>query len=181
MDAELLHRVVDLDLRAAAEAGTFEGYLCLHDTLDAYGTCWAPGAWTAGGLDTAAGAYALLHMHDPFTPVGVFRAREDDLGLFITGGWDDSTAGRDARARARSGSAPGLSVGFEALAVDPDNVNRFTQTRLVEGSQITARMAAVPGAGFSKVRTAAQQRMLERPAGPDPALVVARLRLARVR
>lgn len=152
MSTLLLHRTTGLDMRAAAEAGTFEGYLCLHDVVDSYGTEWAPGAWSAGGLDTTERAYALLHMHDPYTPVGTFSAREDDTGLWIAGAWDDSTAGRDARARGKSGSMPALSVGFEALAVDPDKPSRFLQTRLVEGSQITARMGAVPGAGFSKTR-----------------------------
>lgn len=153
----VLHRViVGVDLRAAAadEAeGTFEGVACVPEVVDSYGTTFALGCWAAGGLDSAEAAYALLHMHDPFTPVGVFSARDGDQGLFISGRFDDTRDGRDARVRARSGSMPALSVGFRVLAVDPDDPDRFTQVRLVEVSQITARMAAVPGAGFTAARS----------------------------
>lgn len=149
------HRVVatgQLDLRAAGDSdtGAFEGYAVLWDVTDSYGTRFAPGCFSAGGLDED--LYALLAMHDPTQVIGTFRAREDERGLYITGSWDDTSSGRDARARAKSGSAPGLSVGFVPLMVDPNDENRYTQTRLVEVSQITARMAAVPGAEFAGVR-----------------------------
>jgi hypothetical protein len=44
--------------------------------------------------------------------------------------------------------------------VDPDDESAFTQCRLVETSQITRRMASVPGAELDKVRMAgtAQER-----------------------
>lgn len=142
------------DVRAAAAgdgSGHFEGYAVLWDVVDAYGTRFAPGTFTAGGLDED--LYALLWMHDPASVVGTFAAREDDRGMWIEGGWDPTPEGGSARARAASGSAGGLSVGFVPMMLDPDDDTRFTQARLVEVSQITARMAAVPGAGFSAVRS----------------------------
>jgi HK97 family phage prohead protease len=143
---------VDIRAAAAADRGVFEGYAMLWDTTDAYGTRFAPGSFGAGGLD--GGLYALLVMHDPNRAAGTFTAREDDRGLWIAGGWDDTSEGKDARARAKTGSADGLSVGFVPLMLDPDDEARFTQARLVEVSQITARMAAVPGAGFASARSA---------------------------
>lgn len=163
-----------LSLRAQAEAGTFEGYACVWDVVDSYGTTFARGCFGAGGLDTL--DYALLWMHDPTQPVGVFRAREDDHGLLIGGGWDKSSRGEDARQAALSGSAPGLSVGFTPLMLDPDDPNRFTQARLVETSQITARMASVPGAGITSAR--GQIPPAER--NDDPAVAAALLALATV-
>lgn len=140
-----------LSLRAAAEQGSgFEGYACLWDTVDAYGTTFAPGTFSRGGLDGE--LYALLFMHDPSSVIGTFTAREDERGLWIAGDWDDTPEGQSARARAKSGSAPELSVGFRPMMVDPDDADRFTQARLIETSQITARMAAVPGAGFAAAR-----------------------------
>lgn len=146
------YRFAGLELRAAAEGdeGTFEGLACAAGVRDAYGTTFAPGCWTAGGLD--GDVYALLDMHDPTVAIGTFRAREAEDGLWIAGAWDDTAAGRDARVRARSGSAPGLSVGFTPVMVDPDDPDVFTQTRLIEVSQITARMAAVPGSEFTASR-----------------------------
>lgn len=170
-----------LDLRAAAEdaAGRFEGYAVLWDTVDSYGTTFAPGCFSAGGLD--GDLYALLAMHDPFQPIGTFTAAEDGTGLYIKGGWDDDPAGQSWRAKAK-GSAPELSVGFRAIMVDPDDENRFTQTRLVEVSQITRRMAAVPGAGFAAARGvpldgAAAGRRAQDDAENARRLAVARARL----
>lgn len=142
---------ISLRAAAASNTGTFEGYACLWNVRDSYGTTFAPGCFGAGGLD--ADLYALLAMHDPTEVIGTFTAKEDDTGLWITGGWDDTSDGEKARARARSGSAPELSVGFVPLMLDPDDENLFTQTRLVEVSQITRRMGAVPGAAFANVRT----------------------------
>lgn len=171
----------ELSLRAAAasEAGTFEGYAVLWDVVDSYGTTFARGSFGAGGLDTD--PYALLRMHDPLAAIGVFTAREDERGLYITGGWDDDAEGQAARAKARSGSMPELSVGFVPLMVDPDDENRFTQVRLVEVSQITRRMASVPGAAFASARGALLDdgkaaRVAE--ARREQELAVARLRLA---
>lgn len=157
-----------LELRAAAAddehpTGLFSGWAVLFDTVDAYGTTFAPGSFDAGGLDRE--LYALLAMHDPEQVIGVFTAEErmgfDDGtgkgerdGVWIDGGWDPTPEGQAARARARSGSAPELSVGFVPMMLDPDNDTRFTQVRLVETSQITRRMAAVPGAGFAAARHA---------------------------
>lgn len=178
-----------VDLRAAAEgSGTFEGYACLWDTTDSYGTRFAPGSFGAGGLD--ADPYALLWMHDPYQPRGIFTAREDDIGLFIGGGWDDDAEGQSARARAKSGSAPELSVGFRVLAIDPEDEQRFTQVVLVEVSQITRRMASVPGAGFSNARGVLLEQPADEQDDPTPEVLdadrerrrratIARLKLAR--
>lgn len=143
-----------LQLRAAdSEDGTFDGYACVWDVIDSYGTTFRRGSFIEGGLDQ--GEYALLWMHDPTQPIGVFTATEDDHGLVIKGAWDQTPEGQAKRVMAR-GSAPGLSVGFVPVGVDPDDPSVFTSARLVETSQITLRMASVPGAEL----TAARQRQL---------------------
>ena len=168
-----------LQLRAGDDQdGTFEGYACVWDVTDSYGTTFRQGCFGAGGLDTD--PYALLEMHNPVNVSGLFTAVEDGKGLLIKGGWDDTALGRDGRARAKSGSANGLSVGFVPIMVDPDDENVFTQCRLVEVSQITRRMASVPGAEL----TAARKRLRE--SHPDAirrrddatTLAIARLRLS---
>lgn len=150
-----------IDLRAAAAAdGTFEGLALPWDTEDSYGTRFAPGTFSAGGLDQE-GRYALLWMHDPWTVLGTFGAQEREDGLWIVDGrYDDTDEGRAARERARSGSAPELSVGFTPYGVDPEDEQRFVSAGLNEVSQITLRFAAVPGAGLTTVRSseAAERR-----------------------
>jgi phage head maturation protease len=141
-----------LDLRedVAEDEPHFRGWLCRTGVRDAYGTTFAPGAWAAGGLDGE--PYALCFMHDPWMPVGAFTASDRSEGLWIEGRWDNTRDGRDARTKART-SAPGLSVGFRSVIFDEEDPQRIIAARLVEGSQITARMAAVPGAKFEEARS----------------------------
>jgi HK97 family phage prohead protease len=155
----------DVEWRVApGEEGTFEGVACRFNVIDSYGTTFHPGAFKKGGLR---GSYALLFMHDPYQPVGTFTAEERADHLYIIGRYDETQAGQDARTMARSGSAAELSVGFvrtdlpkwEKLAELSDEeraevLKNIKGARLVETSQITARMAAVPGAKLKTVRHA---------------------------
>jgi HK97 family phage prohead protease len=144
----------DLTVRAdpSGDDPHFEGWACRHGVIDAYGTEFSAGCWAAGGLDNE--PYALCWMHDPTTPVGVFRAQDQSEGLWIRGWWDDTRDGQDARTKGNSGSAPELSVGFRQAIFDEDEPNRIVAVKLVEVSQITARMAAVPGSQLTTARSA---------------------------
>lgn len=155
----------DIEWRVEEGAdGTFAGYACRYGKKDSYGTTFHPGVFRKG-LDKQ--DYALLFMHSPYSPVGTFRAEEKADHLWIEGRYDDTAAGRDARVMARSGSARELSVGFVRTDL-PDwkklydmeeearteLLENIRSARLVEVSQITARMAAVPGSKLKTVRSA---------------------------
>jgi HK97 family phage prohead protease len=154
----------DIEFRVGeGEDGSFEGLACRYGVVDSYGTTFHPKAFRKG----LKGSYALLFMHSPYQPIGTFAAEERDDGLYISGRYDDTAAGRDARTMARSGSASELSVGFvrtdlpswEKLSEMSDEDREKTLAnikgaRLVEVSQITARMAAVPGSKLKTVRSA---------------------------
>ncbi|MGA5506833.1 HK97 family phage prohead protease [Streptomyces umbrinus] len=144
--------------------GTFAGYACRYGKKDSYGTTFHPGVFRKG-VDKQ--DYALLFMHSPYQPVGTFRAEEKPDHLWIEGKYDDTAAGRDARVMARSGSARELSVGFvrtdlpdwkKLYELEEDArrelLENIKSARLVEVSQITARMAAVPGSKLKTVRSA---------------------------
>jgi hypothetical protein len=177
--------LADLELRDDVPEGEphFRGWACRADVRDAYGTTFQAGAWAAGGLD--AQPYALCWMHDPWVPVGAFTAADRSDGLWIEGRWDQTRDGRDARTKART-SAPGLSVGFRSVIFDEEDPELIIAAQLVEVSQITARMAAVPGAKFEEARSAPTDREDQRredqqtPAGwpaSRRSLLVARARL----
>jgi hypothetical protein len=180
--------LTELDLRddVPDHEPHFRGWLCRAEVRDAYGTTFAPGCWAAGGLD--AGPYALCWMHDPWVPVGAFTASDRSEGLWIEGRWDQTRDGRDARTKART-SAPELSVGFRSVIFDEEDSERIIAAQLVEGSQITARMAAVPGSQFEEAR----RRPADTPDSPENsrtpgglpvarrALIVARSRLRTTR
>jgi HK97 family phage prohead protease len=162
-DRHLLVSFADLNVRWDSPNDStdphFQGWACRNNVIDAYGTEFAPGSWDAGGLD--AELYALCWMHDPTEPVGVFRANDQPEGLNIQGWWDDTAAGRDARTKARSRSAPELSVGFRQAIFDDDKPNRIIACKLVEVSQITARMAAVPGSELTDARSTSAPTALQ--------------------
>lgn len=162
---EIEFRSLDqIELRVGdGEDGTFEGLACRYGVVDSYGTTFHPKAFRKG----LRGSYAMLFMHSPYQPVGTFSAEERDDGLYISGRYDDTAAGRDARTMARSGSASELSVGFVRTDLpdwsklsemsDEDRADVLANikgARLVEVSQITARMAAVPGSKLKTVRSA---------------------------
>lgn len=152
-----------LTLRDAADEegdsiGSFEGIASAFDVVDSYGTKWAPGAWTEGGLKDG-DLFALLWMHDYYDVRGIFAATEKQDGLWIAGGWDNHPQGQAARISARTGSAAELSVGFWVRGADypeddPDGAWAiFRATELVETSQVTRNFAAQPGAGLTTIRT----------------------------
>lgn len=144
--------------------GTFTGYGSVFGVTDTYGTRMMPGCWRSGGLDDQ--PYALLWMHNPDVVLGTFTAREDEKGLWVEGRYDATDVGQRARAQAQSGSAPALSVGFVRVETLADDENALTVCRLVEVSQITARMQSTPGAALTAVRAAADA-MLAPAVDPD--------------
>lgn len=154
----MLVRSFTLARDAFTEDGSFEGLASAFGVVDSYGTQWDKGAWTKGGL-TKDSEFALLWMHSPYEPIGTFGAEEKDDGLWINGKYDDTDEGVRARKRALSGSAAELSVGFivrdlEGLDLDDEDEQEvhFTNTELVEVSQITRNFASQPGAALTDVR-----------------------------
>lgn len=171
-----------LEVRAddAGDGADFWGPALPWNTLDSYGTRFAPDCFRDGGIDE--GTYALLWMHDPWTVAGTFTAEAREQHLWIEGSYDDTPEGNAARARGKSGSARGLSVGFERIGDETleDGSILITKARLVEVSQITSRMESVPGAGLAGVRhTLPVEQPQTGPSADDVARTIARLRLAR--
>jgi uncharacterized protein len=160
------------------EGADFWGTLLPFMTVDSYRTLFAPDAFRDGGVD--ADPYALLWMHDPWTVAGQFEAEVRETGIWIAGAYDDTPEGSSARARGKSGSARGLSIGFERYA-DEDNedgTTTITKARMVEGSQITTRMESVPGAGLAGVRATGRPEPVKVPTADELLAVRTRLMLS---
>jgi hypothetical protein len=103
-----------LDVKSIGADGEIEGLAVGYGNMDHGGDVVAPGAITA----SVAGRKSLpmLLFHDHKRPVGVWTEfKEVAEGLIVKGRFDDTQDGRDARARAQSGSLGGLSMGFKAL------------------------------------------------------------------
>jgi HK97 family phage prohead protease len=183
----LLTRATEVRLESPAEGAGFDGWACRSDRRDAYGTEFAPGCWGDGTESLAERTFPLCWFHDPSNPLGTLRAEDREDGLWITGGWDDTPEGQTGRERARTGSAPALSVGFVPLvsewhdATDVEPAwERFLQCRLIEVSQITLGFQAVPDSEFASARALVVNRPPDPVSSlPDRGLARSRLLLAR--
>ena len=102
-----------LEVKALDDDGHIEGLAVGYGNMDHGGDIVAPGAITA----SVAGRKSLpmLLFHDHKRPIGVWNEfKEVGEGLLVKGRFDDTQDGKESRARARSGSLGGLSMGFKA-------------------------------------------------------------------
>lgn len=147
-------------------AGRLSGIALTFDTVDTYGTMFAPGAATRSiKAKVAARKLPLMidHQYETGAHVGVVTAMEElDAGLLMTADLFDTPAGRAAREYAQAviaaGAYAGFSIGFvprqsETVMVDGRSVERFTEIELREVS--LTPMPSVPGTDLLGARTEA--------------------------
>ena len=144
MPPELLTRTVSLrtfDVRAEGDGPAFAGLACPSAWSTATGPC--SGRVLGGRWPRRRPVCAVL-VSRPDQPGRHAHRDERADGLYIEGSWDESPAGQQARQRALGGSATELSVGFRDSIYAEDAPTEIIAVRLVEVSQITARIAASP-------------------------------------
>jgi uncharacterized protein len=143
-------------VKTIAEDGSFIGYGSVFDVADSYSESVAAGAfqkslsaWRAKGLMPA-----MLWMHDPTKPVGVWdEVYEDANGLVVRGQLALNTqAGLEAYELLKMGALTGLSIGYRTVASRIDSTRGLrvlTELELFEVSLVTfpandlARVSAV--------------------------------------
>lgn len=169
--AETRLALASLEIRAEGDlppgfCGVVQGVALPYDTVDGYGTMFAPGCLDKTRAQKVAGRKVKLFVdHDYAIPthVGTILSLEDVGGAAVmTAGILDTKEGREVReyllAITASGSSTGLSVGFYERASEwvtsPDGVGsvlRYLEVELIEVS-LTPRQA-VPGAEVTGVRS----------------------------
>jgi len=103
-----------LDAKSIDDDGHIEGLAVGYGNMDHGGDIVMPGAISASVAGRK--SIPMLLFHDHKRPVGVWNDfKEVSEGLIVKGRFDDTQESRDARARARSGSLGGLSMGFKTL------------------------------------------------------------------
>ena len=152
----------ELDLKAVALDGVFEGYASLFNKADLGHDIVLPGAFRASLATRGATGIKMLYQHDPATPIGVWlKAHEDARGLFVRGRLMTEVAkAREVLALMRTGALDGLSIGFRMVkgARDRFGVRRLEKIDLWEISVVTfpmqtdARVTAVKGGQPPTVR-----------------------------
>ena len=133
-----------LQIKAAGDDGTVEGYGSVFGVRDNYDDVIAKGAFINSLKDhKAAGTMpAMLWQHDADKPIGVWTEMvEDEKGLRIKGQLAMETVkGKEAHALLKMGALNGLSIGFmsKEWAYDRDTeVRTLTAIDLWEVSLVT--------------------------------------------
>ena len=133
-----------LQIKAAGEDGTLEGYGSVFGVRDNYDDVIAKGAFVQSLNDhKAAGTMpAMLWQHDADKPIGIWTEMvEDEKGLRIKGQLAlETVKGKEAHALLKMGALNGLSIGFmsKEWAYDRDTeVRTLTAIDLWEVSLVT--------------------------------------------
>lgn len=171
-------RAYALQIKAAGDDGTVEGYGSVFGVRDNYDDVIAKGAFVNSlKAHKAAGTMpAMLCQHDAGQPIGIWTDMvEDAKGLRIVGQLAlDTTKGKEAHALLKMGALNGLSIGFmsKQWAYDTDTeVRTLTEIDLWEVSLVTfpanekARVTGVKAADFAGITTIRQAEQALRDAG----------------
>ena len=133
-----------LQIKAAGDDGTVEGYGSVFGVRDNYDDVIAKGAFVQSLKDhKAAGTMpAMLWQHSADHPIGIWTEMvEDDKGLRIKGQLAMETVkGKEAHALLKLGASNGLSIGFmsKQWVYDRDtDVRTLTEIDLWEVSLVT--------------------------------------------
>ena len=142
MDAK--HMTCSLDVKALGGDGGFTGYASVFGELDDQNEIVASGAFTRSLAKwrRQARTPALLWMHDPTQPIGVWQSiREDANGLRVEGRLAVRTQkGGEAYELLKLGALTGLSIGYRVVRSRSDAKRRariLTDVDLFEISLVT--------------------------------------------
>ncbi len=134
-----------LQIKAAKDDGTVEGYGSVFGVRDAYDDVIAAGAFVDSLKEhkTAGTMPAMLWQHDAAEPIGVWTDMvEDKNGLLVTGKLAlETTRGKEAHALLKMGALNGLSIGFRSVPgtskYNDEGVRILTAIELWEVSLVT--------------------------------------------
>jgi len=141
---DIKHMSLPLSVKTLGGDGIFAGYASVFGELDRQNEIVAAGAfsrtlakWRGQGRQPA-----LLWMHDPTQPIGVWQnIREDENGLFVEGRLALRTQkGAEAYELLKLGALTGLSIGYRVTTsrIDPKRKARvLTAVDLFEISLVT--------------------------------------------
>lgn len=171
-------RAFALQIKAAGDDGTVEGYGSMFGVRDAYDDVIAAGAFSASlAAHKAAGTQpAMLWQHSSSEPIGIWTEMvEDAKGLRIKGQLALATArGKEAHELLKMGALNGLSIGFvsKQWAYDRDTeIRTLTEIDLWEVSLVTfpanqaARVTNVKAADIADLKSVRQLEHALRDAG----------------
>ncbi|MBU2483898.1 MAG: HK97 family phage prohead protease [Alphaproteobacteria bacterium] len=122
--------VIELDIKAIGDDGTFSGYASVFNVKDRGGDIVMPGAFRKSLQTYPPGKVKLLWQHASDEPIGTWvKFEEDGRGLKAEGKIILETAkGREVHALMKAGAVDGLSIGFRTIR---DEMDRQKGARLL--------------------------------------------------
>ena len=133
-----------LEIKSLCGDGLFTGYASVFDNVDSYNEVVAKGAFarTLAKWRAKNAAPAMLWMHDPNIPIGLWLTlSEDQNGLVVQGRLALSTQkGREAYELLKMKALTGLSIGYRVVQSRIDakrKVRVLTEVELFEISLVT--------------------------------------------
>lgn len=129
------------ELKAADDAGNFEGYAAVFNNIDLGDDVILPGAFTKVKT-TRAGRLKLALFHDLTRLVGSAEFTKDDHGLYIKGRVNLAVSyARDAYELMKEGTLDSMSIGFNTILAayeerDGRSVRIIKQAELWEASLV---------------------------------------------
>jgi hypothetical protein len=141
---DIKHVACSLQVKALAADGTFTGYASVFGAIDSQNEIVAPGAFarTLKSWSQQGRAPAMLWMHDPTQPIGLWASIiEDNNGLAVEGRLALRTQkGAEAYELLKMGALTGLSIGYRVVASRVDSARKarvLTDVDLFEISLVT--------------------------------------------
>jgi len=153
---DIHHLTGAMEIKAVAQDGTFTGYASVFEVLDSQNEIVERGAFakTLALWRSRAAAPAMLWMHDPTQPIGLWLSMAEDAnGLAVCGRLALATQkGMEAYELLRMKALTGLSIGYRVVQSRQDSRRKarvLTEVDLFEVSLVTfpandaARVSAV--------------------------------------
>jgi HK97 family phage prohead protease len=164
------HVACQLQVKALAADGVFTGYASVFGIVDQQNEIVAKGAFlrTLTGWQRQGRSPAMLWMHDPTQPIGLWLSvREDANGLAVEGRLALGTQkGREAYELLKMGALTGLSIGYRVISSKIDATRKarvLTDVDLFEISLVT-----FPANEAARVTTVKAPRKLPARATKNP-------------
>ncbi len=181
---EVKHMSCALRVKAFGGDGVFSGYASVFGELDQQNEIVAAGAFarTLAKWSRQGRTPALLWMHDPMQPIGIWQSvREDGNGLLVEGRLALRTQkGAEAYELLKLGALTGLSIGYRVVKSQIDAKRKarvLTEVDLFEISVVT--FPANEAARVSEVKEEPRKKKPKgRRSNDDIALAAERLRKA---
>jgi HK97 family phage prohead protease len=130
-----------LHLKELSSDGMFSGYASVFGQVDAHDETVAAGAFTKtlSAWRQSGRSPAMLWMHDPAQPIGVWLSlREDGNGLAVDGRLALRTQkGAEAHELLRLGALTGLSIGYRVVASQIDATKKIRTLKEIELFEIS--------------------------------------------